>query len=175
MANLGLVDIAPELLQEMSDRLKHKQQCNTEVMQCVAAHMNLKPCEDTQFSQVNSMALALTVNTHTTEGNQLLCSITSVQVQLELDRAWEEFHMLAVHLQELALDHAIFDKMALSDEAMDKLAPLGSQRSQKMHGLYKKIRNNSIYFYLCMNDIEQSAPMATQNPGVPPPNNAPAK
>jgi hypothetical protein len=60
--------------------------------------MNLKLCEGAQFSQVNSMALALTVNTHTTDGNQLLCSITSMQVQFDLGRAWEEFHMLAVRL-----------------------------------------------------------------------------
>jgi hypothetical protein len=84
MAKLGLVDIGPELLQEMSDRSKHKQQYKTEAMHHVVAHKNLKQCEDTQFSQVNSMALALTVNTHTTDGNQLLCSITSAQVQLDL-------------------------------------------------------------------------------------------
>jgi hypothetical protein len=69
MAKLGVVDIAPELLQEMSDQSKHKQQFNMEAMQKVADHMNLKPCEDAQFSQVNSMASALTVNTHITDGN----------------------------------------------------------------------------------------------------------
>jgi hypothetical protein len=50
MAKLGVVDIAPELLKEMSDRSKHKQQFNTEAMQKVANHMNLKPCEGKQFS-----------------------------------------------------------------------------------------------------------------------------
>jgi hypothetical protein len=45
MAKLGLVDINPELLQEMNDRSKHKQQFNMEAMQKVADHMNLKPCE----------------------------------------------------------------------------------------------------------------------------------
>ncbi len=50
MAKLGLVDIAPELLQDLSDRSKHKQQYDMEAMQCVADHMNLKPCEDAQFS-----------------------------------------------------------------------------------------------------------------------------
>jgi hypothetical protein len=49
-AKLGVVDIAPELLQEMSDRTKHKQQFYTEVMQKVAVHMNLKPCVCAQFS-----------------------------------------------------------------------------------------------------------------------------
>ncbi len=33
MAKLGVVDIAPELLQEMNDRSKHKQQFNMEAMQ----------------------------------------------------------------------------------------------------------------------------------------------
>jgi hypothetical protein len=72
MAKLGVVDIAPELLQEMSDRSKHKQQFNMEAMQKVADHMILKPCESAQFSRFNSMASALTVNTHTTDGNQSL-------------------------------------------------------------------------------------------------------
>jgi hypothetical protein len=77
--------------------------------------MNLKPCEGAQFSQVNSMASALTVNTHTTDGNQSLCSIASMQVQSDLDRAWEEFHTLAVHLWEFSPDHAIFEEPAFSD------------------------------------------------------------
>jgi hypothetical protein len=33
-----------------------------------------------------------------------------MQVELDLGRAREEFHMLAVHLWELALDHAIFEE-----------------------------------------------------------------
>jgi hypothetical protein len=89
-AKLSLVDIAPELLQEMSDHSKHKQQFDTEAMQKVADHMNLKLCEGAQFSQLNSMALALMVITHTIDGNQLRCSITSMQVQSGLGRAWEE-------------------------------------------------------------------------------------
>jgi hypothetical protein len=98
MAKLGIVDIAPELLQEMSDQSKHKQQFNMEAMQKVADHMNLKSCEGAQFSQVNSMAFALMVNTHTMDGNQYLCSVTSMQVESDLGRAREDFHMLAAHL-----------------------------------------------------------------------------
>jgi hypothetical protein len=89
------------------------------------------------------MALALTVNTHTTDGNQSLCSITSMQVEFDLGRAWEEFHLLAVRLQKLTLDHAIFEETAFTDKAMDELVSLGSWISQKMHGLYKETRNNS--------------------------------
>jgi hypothetical protein len=89
MDKLGIVHLAPELLQEMSDRSKHKQQFNMEAMQKVADHMNLKACEGAQFSQVNSMASALTVNTHTMDGNQSLCSVTSMQVELDLGRACE--------------------------------------------------------------------------------------
>jgi hypothetical protein len=97
-----------------------------EAMQKVADHMNLKPCEGGQFSQVNSMALALTVNTHTMDGNHSLCSITSMQVETDLGRIWEEFYMLAVHLWELAPDHAIFEEPAFSDKAMDDLVSFGS-------------------------------------------------
>jgi hypothetical protein len=91
--------------------------------------MNLKLCEGTQFSQVNSMALTLAVYTHTTDRNKSLCSVTSMQVELDLGRACEEFHKLAVGLRELAWDLAIFEEMAFTDEAMDKLASLGSWRS----------------------------------------------
>ncbi len=84
------------------------------------------------------------------------------------------FYILTVHLLELAPDHAIFEEMAFTDEAMDKLASLGSQQSQKMHGLYKETRNNSICLQVCINDIEQIAPVAAQNPGVPPPNSGSA-
>ncbi len=68
-------------------------------MQHVTDHMNLMLCEEAQFSQVSSMALALKVNTHTTDGNQSLCSITSAQVQSDLGRARENSHVLAVCLQ----------------------------------------------------------------------------
>jgi hypothetical protein len=100
-----------------------------EAMQKVEDHMNLKSCEGAQFSQVNSMALALMVNTHTTDGNQSLRSITSMQIESDLGRARKEFHMLAVHLQELAPDHTIFEEPAFFDEAMDDLVSLGSWKS----------------------------------------------
>jgi hypothetical protein len=110
-----------------------------EAMQKDADHMNLKPCEGAQFSQIDSMAFTLTDNTHTTDGNQSLCSITSMQVELDLGRAREEFHMLAVHLWELTPDHAIFEDPAFSKKTMDDLVSLGSRKSQKMHGLYKEL------------------------------------
>jgi hypothetical protein len=43
-----------------------------------------------------------------------------------------------------------------------------------MHGLYKEIRNNSIRLQVCINKIEQSALVAVQNSGVPPPNSGSA-
>jgi hypothetical protein len=115
-----------------------------EAMQKFADHMHLKPCEGAQFSQVNSMSLALTINTHTTDGNQFVHTITSMQVESDLGRAHKEFHMLAMQLWELAPDHAIFEEPAFSDKAMDKFFSLGSWRSQKLYGLYKETRNNSI-------------------------------
>ncbi len=145
MAKLGIVDIAPELLQRMSDRSKHKQQFTMEAMQKVADHMNLKPCKGAQFSQVNSMTSALTINTHTMDGNQSLCFITSTQIELDLGRAREEFHMLTVRQQELALDHPIFEETAFTDEAWDIVVSIVSWKSQKVHGLYKETRNISIH------------------------------
>jgi hypothetical protein len=96
-------------------------------------------------SKVNSMASALMVNIHTTDGSQSLRSVTSMQVVSDLCRACKEFHTLSVHLWELAPDHTIFKEPAFSDGAMDELVSLDSQRSQKMHSLYKETRNNSIH------------------------------
>jgi hypothetical protein len=75
--------------------------------------------------------------------------------------------MLAVRLQDLAPDHAIFEEIAFIDEAIDELASLGSWQSQKMLGLYKETRNNSICLQDCIDDIEQSAPVTAKNPGDP--------
>jgi hypothetical protein len=91
-----------------------------------------------------------------------------------LGRAQEEFHTLAVRLWELAPDHAIFEETAFTNEAMDELVSFGSWKSQKMHGLYKETRNNSICLRVCINKIEQSAPVAAQNPCVPLPNSGSA-
>jgi hypothetical protein len=77
------------------------------------------------------MALALTVNTHTMDGNQFLCSVTSIQVELDLGRACKEFHTLAVHLWELAPDHAIFEEPVFLDKAMDDLVSLGFSEISK--------------------------------------------
>ncbi len=68
--------------------------------------------------------------------------------------------MLDVHLWELALDHAIFEEPAFSNKAMNDLASLDSWKSQKMHGLYKETRNNSIRLRVYLNKIEQSASVA---------------
>jgi hypothetical protein len=157
MAKLGIVDIAPELLREIRDQSQHKHQFYMEAMQKVVDHMNLKQCEGAQFSQVNSMALALMVNTHTMDGNQSLHFITSMQIESDLGRAFKEFHMLAVHLWELAPDHAIFEELAFSNKAIDDLVALGSWKSQKMYGLYKEARNNSICLRVCINEIDLSS------------------
>ncbi len=57
---------------------------------------------------------------------------------------------------------------------MDDLVALGSQKSQKMHSLYKETRNNIIRLQVCINKIEQSALVAVQNSGVPLPNSGSA-
>jgi hypothetical protein len=77
-----------------------------------------------------------------------------MQVDSDLGRAWEEFHRLAMHLKELAPDHAIFEEPAFSNKAMDDLVSLGSQKFHKVHGLYKETRNTSICLRVCINEIE---------------------
>jgi hypothetical protein len=81
---------------------------------------------------------------------------------------------VAVHLWELAPDHAISEEPAFSNKAMDELVSLGSWKSQKMHSLYKATRNNSICLRVSINKIEQSALVAVQNSGDPAPNSGSA-
>ncbi len=168
MEKLGLIDIAPELLQEMNER-SSKKKYEMDAVQRVAEHMNLKPCKDAQFSQVNSMASVLTHNTHTTDGNESLRSVTSVQVEADLGRAREEYHTLCMRFQEIAPNHTIFEETAFSDEAMDEIS-LGSQRSVKLHELYKETQRNSLHLRTCINEVEQSVSLTRSPAGVPPPN-----
>jgi hypothetical protein len=69
MEKLGLLNIASKLLQEMKER-STREKYETDAMQRVAEHMNLKPCDDPHFSQVNLAASSLTHNTHTSDGNE---------------------------------------------------------------------------------------------------------
>jgi hypothetical protein len=172
MEKLGLLEIAPELLQEMNER-STKKKYETDAMQRVAEHMNLKPCDDAHFSQVNSAASALTHNTHTTNGNESLRSVTSVQIEADLSRARGEFHTLSMRLRELAPDHKIFDETAFLDDAMDEMS-LGSQRSVRLHELYKETRRNSLRLRTCINEIKQSVFLVRSPVGVPLPNSGSA-
>ena len=172
LEKLGLLEIAPELLQEMNESSARKQY-ETDAMQGVAEHMNLKPCDDAHSSQVNSAASTLTHNTHTTNGNESLRLVTSVQIEVDLSRAQGEFHTLSMRLRELAPDHGIFDETAFLDDAMDEMS-LGSQRSARLHELYKETRRNSLRLRTCINEIKQSVSLIRSPIVAPPPNSGSA-
>ncbi len=73
MASLRIRDIAPELLEELER--KHpgrKQFTSTEAIEKLAAFVQIKPVNGTNFSQVRSNALAISENTHTTTSQQSL-------------------------------------------------------------------------------------------------------
>ena len=70
-------------------------------------------------------------------------------------------------------DHGIFDKTAFLDDAMDEMS-LGSQRSLRLHELYKETRRNSLRLRTCINEIEQSVSLVRSPVGVPPPNSGSA-
>jgi hypothetical protein len=78
-----------------------------------------------------------------------------------------------MHLRELAPDHGIFDETAFLDDAMDEMS-LGSQRSVRLHELYKETRRNSLRLRTCINEIEQSVSLVRSPVGVPPPNSGSA-
>ena len=110
MEKLGMVDIAPELLEEMKQGLNAKQQFGTEVMQRVAEQMQLKPTDGANFSTIDSCASALLVTSHTTNGQESICSVTTETVEANLSRARQEFHLLTRTLREMSPEHPIFAK-----------------------------------------------------------------
>ena len=81
--------------------------------------------------------------------------------------------MLSMRLRELAPDHKIFDETAFLDDAIDEMS-LGSQRSVRLHELYKETRRNSFRLRTCINEIEQSVSLVRSPVGVPPPNSGSA-
>jgi hypothetical protein len=78
-----------------------------------------------------------------------------------------------MRLRELAPDHGIFDKTAFLDDAMDEMS-LGSQRSVRLHELYKETRRNSLRLRTCINEIKQSVSLVRSPVGAPPPNSGSA-
>ena len=78
-----------------------------------------------------------------------------------------------MRLRELAPDHGIFNKTAFLDDAIDEMS-LSSQRSVKLHELYKETLRNSLRLHTCINEIEQSVSLVRSPIGVPPPNSGSA-
>jgi hypothetical protein len=113
MEVLGMVDIAPDLLAEMKMGSSKKQHFNTEAMQHVADHMQLKPTNDANFSQIDSTALALLDNTHTTNGQDSIHSMALEMVKANLSKACIEFRRLCLTLREMSPEHTIFEEPSL--------------------------------------------------------------
>jgi hypothetical protein len=80
MEELGMVDIAPELLAEMRKGTDKRPYFNTKAMQYLAEHMQLKPTDGANFSAIDSSALALSENAHTTNRQESNWSVTSETV-----------------------------------------------------------------------------------------------
>jgi hypothetical protein len=110
MKALGVVDIAPELLTEMQRGSKRKQQFDTKAMQQVAEHMRFCPLDGADFLQVGSGVSVLTETSHTTTGQDSICSVTLEGVSANLMSARQEFHRLVFALREMCPDHVIFEE-----------------------------------------------------------------
>ena len=173
MEALGVVDIAPELLAEMQQGSKHKQQFDTEAMQRVAEHMRFHPSDGADFLQVGSGALVLTETSHTTTGQDFICLVTSEVVSANLMSARQEFHRLAFALCEMCPNHAIFAETHFAENAMDT-SSFGSDKSDALQQLYRETRAKSFCLRACINKVEQSASMNGLKTGAPPPSGSAA-
>jgi hypothetical protein len=131
MEALGAIDIMPELLAEMQQGSKHKQQFDTEAMQRVAEHIRFRPSDGADFLQVGSRALVLTETSNTTTGHESICSVTSEVVSANLMSARQEFHRLAFALCKMCPNHAIFEETNFAENAMDT-SSFGSDKSDAL-------------------------------------------
>jgi hypothetical protein len=168
MHSLGVVNVPPELLAEMQKGSRRKQHFNTEAMQRVDEQMQFKTTDGTNFSQVGSNASVLTDNTHTTDGQESVCLVTSAAVEANLLRARQEFHRLSMRLREMCPDHPVFVESTFSENAMDT-SLFGSDKSAAFQQLYKETRAKSFRLHACINKVEQSALFDRHSTGSPPP------
>ena len=149
----GVVDIAPELFVEMQQGSKRKQPFDMEAMQWVAEHMRFRPSDGADFLQVGSNASVLTETSHTTTGQDSICSVTSEVVSANLMSARQEFHRLAFALCERCPGHAIFEETNFGESAMDT-SLFGSDKSDALTQLYRETRAKSFCLRACINEVE---------------------
>jgi hypothetical protein len=166
MEELGMVDIAPELLANMRKGTDKRPYFNTEAMQQVAEHMQLKPTDGANFSAIDSSASALFKNTHTTNGQESIWSITSKTVEVNLSWARQEFHHLSKTLREISPEHTIFKESTFVDNKMET-GSFGSNRSEELKQSYRETRASSFCLHACINKVEQLALFDRHQTGNP--------
>ena len=173
MEALGVVDISPELLAEMQQGSKRKQQFDTEAMQRVAEHMHFRPLDGADFLQVGSGTSVLTETSHTTTGQDSIRLVTLEVVSANLMSVRQEFHRLAFALCKMCPDHAIFEETNFVENVMDT-SLFGSDKSDALQQLYQETRAKSFRLRACINKVEQSALMNRLKIAVPLPSGSAA-
>ena len=93
--------------------------------------MRFRPSDGADFLQVRSGAMVLMETSHTTTGQDSICSVTSEVVSANLISACQEFHHLAFALCEMCPDHAIFEETTFAENAMDS-SSFGSDKSDAL-------------------------------------------
>ena len=142
-------------------------------MQRVAEHMRFRPLDGADFLQVGSSVLVLTETSHTTTGQESICSVTSEVMSANLISACQEFHRLAFALRKMCPNYAIFEEMNFAANGMDT-SLFGSDKSDALQQLYQETRAKSFHLRACINEVEQSALMNGLKTGVPPPSGSAA-
>ena len=142
--------IAPELLVEMKKGTEKRPYFDTKVMQQVANHMQLKPTDGANFSAIDSSASALSANTHITNGQEPIWSVTSKMVEANLSRACQELHRLCMTLCKMSPENAIFEESSFVDNVMETML-FGSNKSEELKRLYQEMRVSSFCLCTCIN------------------------
>ncbi len=70
--------------------------------------MQLKPTNGANFSPIDSSASALSKNTHTTNRQEFVRSVTTKMVEANLSRAHQEFHHLCMTLHKMSPENEFF-------------------------------------------------------------------
>jgi hypothetical protein len=173
MEQLGMVDIAPELLAEMMKGTNKRPYFDTKAMQQVAEHMQLKPTNGANFSVIDSSAFTLSENMHTTNRQDFIRSVTTKTVEVNLSRARQEFCCLCTTLWEMSPGHVIFKESTFVDNVMET-GLLGSNKSEELEKLYREMRASSFCLRACINEVKQLALIDRRQIGTPPPSESAA-
>ena len=152
MKEANCLEIPDFIRNEMAIRTKAKAQ--EPALQRLTEMFDIKPNQQsTDFSNINSVASALTTTSHTTNGNPSCRSVNTEVVNRHLDSKREERCHLMMRLRELDPDNSIFQEEGYDDDDKDYLSD-SSENTISQAILYRATRGQITKLNTLINQVE---------------------